>query len=60
MKAIVEALAEANFITLTHSDWAAPSTLVSKTDGTFFLIVDYRGLNKKQKKHAGLFRELLF
>ena len=33
MKKIVEGLAEADLITPTHSDWAAPSILVPKKDG---------------------------
>ena len=46
-KKIVENLEEANLVEPTHSFWSAPSIAVKKKDGTFRLVVDYRGLNKQ-------------
>ena len=47
MKKIVEDLEDAKLIEPTHSFWAAPSILVKKNDGSYRLVVDYRGLNKQ-------------
>ena len=50
MKKIVEDLEDAKVIEPTHSYWAAPSILVKKKDGSYKLVVDYRGLNKQIEK----------
>ena len=40
MKKIVENLERDDLVETTHSDWAAPSLLVPKKDGTYRLVVD--------------------
>ena len=57
MNKIVEGLAEADLIAPTHSDWAAPSILVPIKDGSFRLVVDYRGLTNRSKKRVGRYLE---
>ena len=50
MKKIVEDLEDAKLTEPTHSYWAAPSILLKKKDGSYRLVVDYRGLNKRIEK----------
>ena len=47
MKKIVEDIEDAKLIEPTHSYMASPSILVKKKDGSYRLVVDYRGLNKQ-------------
>ena len=49
-KKIVKDLEDAKLIEPTHSYWAAPSILMKKKDGSYRLVVDYRGLNKQIEK----------
>ena len=50
MKKTVEDLEDAKLIEPTHSYWAVPSILVKKKDGSYRLVVDYRGLNEQIEK----------
>ena len=50
MKKIVEDLEDAKITVQTHSYWTVPSILLKKKDGSYRLVVDYRGLNKQIEK----------
>ena len=50
MKKIVEDLEDAKLFEPTHLYWAAPSILVKKKDGSYIIVVYYRGLKKKIEK----------
>ena len=47
MKQTVEELEGDNLVEPKHSDWASPSLLVPKMDGTYRLVAVYRGLNNQ-------------
>ena len=53
MEKIFEDLERDDIVEPTHSDWAAPSLLPPKKDGTYRLFVDYRGVNKQIEKTCG-------
>ena len=46
----VEGLAAADLITATHSDWAGPSILVPRKDGTYSLVRYNSGLDRQKAK----------
>ena len=47
MKKNVEDLERNDFVEPTYSDWAATSLLVPKKDGTYRLVVVYRGRSEQ-------------
>ena len=55
----MKGVAEADLITLTQSNGAAPSTLFPKNDQTHRLVVDYFDLKNNLKIHVDLFQELM-
>ena len=50
LKSKVEKLKENDLIEPTHSEWAAPTVLVPKRDGSYRLVIDYRKLNAQTVK----------
>ena len=42
LKEKIDILRSKDLITETHSEWAAPTVLVPKRDGSFRLVIDYR------------------
>ena len=50
LKEKIQNLREKDLITPTHSEWAAPTVLVPKRDGSYRLVIDYRKLNSQTVK----------
>ena len=50
LKEHIDNLKAHDLITPTHSEWAAPTVLVPKRDGSYRLVIDYRKLNAQTIK----------
>ena len=50
LKDKITKLQEKDLISPTHSEWAAPTVLVPKRDGSYRLVIDYRKLNAQTVK----------
>ena len=50
LKEFVNNLLTKDLIEPTHSEWAAPTVLVQKKDGSYRLVIDYRKLNSQTVK----------
>ena len=50
LKKKITKLREKGLIAPTHSEWAAPTVLVPKRDGSYRLVIDYRKLNAQTVK----------